>query len=50
MAIIKQDGVNGKVCSICNRWKSLDKYYNEKAKGKAQGGKQNVCIACAKKR
>ena len=50
MAIETRNGVDGKVCSICDDWKELDEYYVESAKGSSQGQTQNVCISCAKKR
>ena len=50
MAIETRNGVDGKVCSACDRWKELDEFYVEKVKGFSQGQKQNICIECAKKR
>ena len=50
MAIETWDGVDGKVCSICDDWKELDEYYVENAKDSSQGQTQNACIECSKKR
>ena len=46
MAVTKQTGVNGKVCSSCRTWKPLSDFYADASHGKSQGGKHCRCKIC----
>lgn len=46
MAIKTKNGIDGKVCSNCGEWKSLNEFPNDSSKGETQGGKHCVCKQC----
>ena len=46
MAIIQRNGVDGKKCSTCDIWKSLNEYYRDASKGPTQGGRHCRCKIC----
>lgn len=50
MAISTKNGVEGKVCSHCSKWKELYKFPNDASKGTSQGGKHCVCKECHKQK
>ena len=50
MAKDSNNGLNGKVCGKCNKWKPFSQYHNEYNKGKSQGQKQNRCMDCVNKK
>lgn len=46
MAIITKNGKEGKICSTCHLWKSLDEFPSDPSHGVLQGGKHCRCRQC----
>jgi hypothetical protein len=46
MAIITKNGVRGKICSTCRKWKPLIDFSTDPTKGPSQGGRHCRCRAC----
>lgn len=48
MAIVIQNGIKGKRCSHCGKWKPLTDYYKDRSKGASQGFRHCRCKPCYK--
>ncbi len=46
MAIIRNNGVDGKVCSTCKSWKPLSEFPTDPTHGPLQGGRHCRCKEC----
>ena len=46
MAIIKKNGIDGKACSTCEKWKPLNEFPTDHTKGQSQGGRHCRCREC----
>ena len=46
MAIIEKNGVAGKICSHCKRWKLLAEFPLDPTHGTSQGGRHCTCKKC----
>lgn len=46
MAIIIKNGIKGKVCSTCRKWKPLDEFPTDPTHGDSQGGRHCRCKEC----
>lgn len=46
MAIIIKNGIKGKVCSTCKKWKPLSEYHRDSSHGDSQGGRHCRCKSC----
>ncbi len=44
--IVPKDGVDGKVCSSCRRWKPLPDFFVDRSHGASQGGRHCKCKVC----
>ena len=49
MALSYQIGIEGKYCSRCEKWKSLDEFYRDRTHGPKQGYRHCRCKACQSK-
>jgi hypothetical protein len=46
MAIIISNGVAGKVCSTCRKWKPLEEFPTDPSHGPSQGHRHCRCKEC----
>jgi hypothetical protein len=46
MAIVRNNGVDGKICSLCRDWKSLNDFPHDKTHGPLQAHRHCRCKKC----
>lgn len=46
MAIIINNGCEGKLCSTCKKWKPLEDFSRDRTHGSLQGGRHCRCKKC----
>ena len=46
MAIINKNGIDGKICSTCHRWKPLIDFPTDPTHGLSQGSRHCRCKEC----
>lgn len=46
MAIILKNGIEGKICSTCKKWKILTDFPTDPSHGPSQGGRHCRCKVC----
>ena len=50
MAIITRNGIDGKKCSSCKKWKCLDDFPKDPTHGASQGYRHCVCKKCKREK
>ena len=46
MAVTKRNGIKGKKCSTCKKWKPLTEYHKDPSHGESQGRRHCRCKKC----